>query len=200
GWAVVVLKRLSDAWADGDSIWAVIRGTAVNQDGRSNGLTAPNGLAQQAVIREALKDAGLKPSDLSYMEAHGTGTPLGDPIEMQALGSVLKEGRSQGSKCLVGSVKTNIGHLEVAAGIAALVKVVLSLQHKEIPPHLHLKKLNEHIPLDQLPLAIPREKLSWTTDGSPRRAGINSFGFGGTNAHVILEESPEAFSVGEAEA
>jgi acyl transferase domain-containing protein/acyl-CoA synthetase (AMP-forming)/AMP-acid ligase II/acyl carrier protein len=198
GCGVVVLKRLSDALADGDPVWAVIRGTAVNQDGRSNGLTAPNGLAQQAVIREALKDAGLKPSDLSYMEAHGTGTPLGDPIEMQALGAVLKEGRSEGEKCLVGSVKTNIGHLEVAAGIAGIVKVILSLRHREIPPHLHLKKVNEHIPLDQLPLAIPREKRPWISDGAPRRAGVNSFGFGGTNAHVIIEEPPEISPLAEA--
>ncbi|MEM8530663.1 MAG: amino acid adenylation domain-containing protein [Chloroflexota bacterium] len=188
GCGVVVLKRLSDAQQDGDRILACIRGSAINQDGRSNGLTAPNGLAQQAVIRTALKQANLIPSDISYVETHGTGTPLGDPIELQALGSVLREDRSSDSPCIVGSVKTNIGHLESAAGIAGLIKVVLSLQHDTIPLHLHLQNLNPRIALDELKLAIPAEPQPWVAD--IRRAGISSFGFGGTNAHVIVEEAP----------
>ncbi|MFO1518604.1 MAG: SDR family NAD(P)-dependent oxidoreductase [bacterium] len=190
GVAMVVLKRLSDAVKDGDRIWAVIRGSAVNQDGHSNGLTAPNGLAQQAVVREALKDAGLQAKDLNYLEAHGTGTPLGDPIEMQALGTVLKEGRPLEDKCWVGSVKTNIGHLEVSSGVAGLMKVVLALKNEEIPPHLHLKKVNDHIPLTTYPIAIPTERQVWKRGAKPRIAGVNSFGFGGANAHVVIEEAP----------
>ena len=190
GVGVVVLKRLSDAVRDNDNILAVIRGSAVNQDGRSNGLTAPNGVAQQEVIRAALADARVQPEDVDYVETHGTGTILGDPIEVKSLAEVMKD-RPKEKPCLIGSVKTNIGHLEAAAGIAGLIKVVLSLHHGEIPPHLHFKQINPHIPIDELPFEIPTKRRSWKTNGKPRLAGVSSFGFGGTNAHVVLEEAPK---------
>ena len=192
GCGVVVLKRLSDAQTNGDPILAVIRGSAVNQDGRSAGLTAPNLLAQQAVIRQALANARVTPERISYVEAHGTGTALGDPIEMESLTAVMGQPRPNGGQCLVGSVKTNIGHLEAAAGIAGLIKVVLSLQHREIPPHLHFQELNPNIVLENTPFSIPTRRIPWpaTEAGQPRCAGISSFGFGGTNSHVVLEEAP----------
>ncbi|MCG8346827.1 MAG: amino acid adenylation domain-containing protein [Chloroflexales bacterium] len=189
GCGVVVLKRLSDAQRDGDPILALICGSAVNQDGHSNGLTAPNGLAQQAVIRAALADANLLPDQIGYVEAHGTGTILGDPIEVRALNAVLGQ-RSTGQSCTLGSVKTNIGHLEAAAGVAGLIKVVLSLTHETIPAHLHLQSLNPHISLDDAPLTIATEAQPWPRQSVRRYAGISSFGFGGTNAHVIMEEAP----------
>ena len=190
GCGVVVLKRLQDALADGDNIQALIRGSAVNQDGTSNGLTAPNGPSQQMVIRQALQNAGVTPAQISYVEAHGTGTSLGDPIEVKSLKAVLTEGRDLDHPCWIGSVKTNIGHLEAAAGIAGLLKVVLQLQHGEIFPHLHLKQLNPYIRLQGTPLSIPTQRQSWSA--SDRRfAGVSSFGFGGTNCHVILEEAPQ---------
>ena len=189
GCGVVVLKRLEDALADGDNIQAIIRGSAVNQDGASNGLTAPNGPSQQTVIRQALKNAGVTPGQISYVEAHGTGTSLGDPIEVKSLKAVLMEGRNSDCPCWIGSVKTNIGHLEAAAGIAGLLKVVLQLQYREICPHLHLKQLNPYIRLQETPLSIPTQRQSWSVRGS-RFAGVSSFGFGGTNCHVILEEAP----------
>ncbi len=190
GCGVIVLKRLSDALTDGDSIKAIIRGSAVNQDGHSNGLTAPNAIAQQAVIREALAKAGVTAKDISYVEAHGTGTPLGDPIEFHALQTVLMEGRTDEPFWLA-SAKTNIGHLESAAGVAGLIKTVLALQHQEIPAHLHLQSLNPHISLPGNKIQIPTETTLWTVkEGQKRLAGVSSFGFGGTNAHVILEEAP----------
>jgi acyl transferase domain-containing protein len=192
GCGIVILKRLSDAIQDEDRILAVIRGSAVNHDGLSNGITAPNGLAQQALIRQALKNALVSPAEISYVEAHGTGTPLGDPIEIRAIKAVLMEGRSSKQHCGIGSVKTNIGHLENAAGIAGLIKVVLSLQHGEIPPHLHLQKLNPHLGLDGTPFFIPRECQPWPVTTSDRHlAGVSGFSFGGTNCHVILEAAPE---------
>ncbi|GAB1543988.1 hypothetical protein NUACC21_66640 [Scytonema sp. NUACC21] len=190
GCGILVLKRLSDAIADGDNILALIRGTAVNQDGRSGGLTVPNGPAQQAVIRSALANAGVEPGEVSYVEAHGTGTSLGDPIELRALGAVLGRGRKQNQPLLVGSVKTNMGHLEAAAGVAGLIKLVLALQNKEIPPHLHLKNPNPHIPWAELPIKITTELTPWTSVNGKRIAGLSSFGFSGTNAHAIVEEAP----------
>jgi acyl transferase domain-containing protein/NADPH:quinone reductase-like Zn-dependent oxidoreductase/NAD(P)-dependent dehydrogenase (short-subunit alcohol dehydrogenase family)/acyl carrier protein len=190
GCGVVVLKRLSDAEADGDGILAVIRGSAVNHDGRSSGLTVPNGLAQQAVIREALAAAGVEPAQVGCVEAHGTGTPLGDPIEIQALAAVMGKGRQEGRKLAVGSVKTNIGHLEAAAGIAGLIKMVLALEHKEIPPHLHANELNPHIPWEEIPASVQTELTPWLSQGERRFAGVSAFGFSGTNAHVVLEEAP----------
>ncbi|ACK71146.1 Erythronolide synthase., Oleoyl-(acyl-carrier-protein) hydrolase [Gloeothece citriformis PCC 7424] len=189
GCGVIILKRLQDALNDGDNIYGIIRGSAVNQDGLTNGLSAPNGLSQQAVIRQALKAAKLKPDQISYVEAHGTGTPLGDPQEFKALTTVLKEGRSS-TPCWIGSVKTNIGHLESAAGIAGLIKVVLALQHRLIPPHLHLENLNPYISLKNTPFSIPTQGQPWEVDTPKRYGGISSFGFGGTNCHLILEEAP----------
>lgn len=193
GCGVVVLKRLSDALRDGDNIQAVIKGSAVNQDGLTYGITAPNGPSQQVVIREALEKAGVKPAQISYVEAHGTGTILGDPIEVNSLKTILMEGRDLNQSCYIGSVKSNIGHLETAAGIAGLIKVVLSLQHGEIPPHLHFKQLNPYIKLNKTPIRIPTSLQKWSAIAQPRLAGVSSFGFGGTNAHVILEEAPFKF-------
>jgi acyl transferase domain-containing protein/acyl-CoA synthetase (AMP-forming)/AMP-acid ligase II/NADPH:quinone reductase-like Zn-dependent oxidoreductase/acyl carrier protein len=190
GCGIVVLKRLSDAQRDGDHIWAVIRGSAVNQDGRSNGLTAPNGPSQKAVIEQAIKAAGIAPADIGLVEAHGTGTSLGDPIELNTLSEVLLPGRTAAAPCWIGSVKTNIGHLEAAAGIAGLMKAVLALHHGKIPPHLHLKELNPLIKFDGTLFRIPTETVPWPNDQRSRMAGVSSFGFGGTNAHVVLSEAP----------
>jgi myxalamid-type polyketide synthase MxaB len=185
GAGVLVLKRLSDALADGDRIEAVLRGSAMNHNGRSAGLTVPGGLAQQEVIRAALRNAGVAPSDVSYLEAHGTGTAVGDPIEASALGAVFA-GRT--APLLIGSVKTNLGHLEWAAGMAGLIKTILSIQHGVIPPTLHLRNPNPMIPWDQLPVRVVTEVTPWPE--GKRIAGVSSFGFGGTNAHVVVEEAP----------
>lgn len=191
GCGVVVLKRLSDALNAKDSILAIIRGSAVNQDGHSNGITAPNKFAQEAVIRQALTQAQVDPLAVSYVEAHGSATSLGDPIEVEALAATFGQDRSLAHPLMIGSVKTNIGHLAGAAGIAGLIKTVLALQHKEIPPHLHLKKRNPHVHWDACPVVIPTVRLPWLADdGRPRLAGVSSFGWSGTNAHVILEEGP----------
>jgi iturin family lipopeptide synthetase A len=190
GAGMVVLKPLSQALADGDSIYAVVQGSAVNQDGRSNGLTAPNPRAQEALLREAYQMAGISPSAVQYIEAHGTGTSLGDPMEMKALGKVLAEGRDKDNYCAVGSVKSNIGHLEAAAGIAGLIKVALCLKHQQIPATLHFHKPNPYIPFDKLPLRVQQTLGEWT-DAS-RIAGVSSFGFGGTNAHVVLASAPKS--------
>ncbi|MFB1483784.1 SDR family NAD(P)-dependent oxidoreductase [Corallococcus sp. RDP092CA] len=191
GAGIVVLKRLADALRDQDPIVAVIRGSAVNQDGRSSGLTVPNGPAQQAVIRQALQSAGVNPEQVDYVEAHGTGTSLGDPIELGALGAAFGP-RPPEQPLLVGSVKTNIGHLEAAAGIAGLIKVALALQHGELPAHLHLRQPNPHVPWDKLPIRIPTRHQPWPTSHGRRIAGVSAFGFSGTNAHVLLERAPDA--------
>ena len=190
GCGMIVLKRLSDAVRAGDPILAVIRGSVVNHDGRSNGLTAPSGLAQEALLRRALAEAQLAPQDLDYVEAHGTGTALGDPIEVSALAAVLGAGRSMEQPLAIGSGKTNIGHLEAAAGVAGLIKTVLALQHAEIPPHLHLKKKSPHIPWGEIPVIVPTERTPWPARGKARLAGVSSFGISGTNVHVILQEAP----------
>lgn len=192
GCGVIVLKRLSDALASGDRIYALIRGSAVNHDGPSSGFTVPNGPAQQAVIQETLNAAAAKATDLDYVEAHGTGTSLGDPIEVRSIAAVLgrKAGRASDKPLILGSVKTNFGHLESAAGIAGLIKTALSLQHEEIPPHLHLKKVNPNIALEDGPFVVPKEPLPWLRSDQPRLAGVSSFGLSGTNAHIILQEAP----------
>jgi acyl transferase domain-containing protein len=190
GCGAVILKRLSDAVADRDRILAVIRGSAVNQDGRTNGITAPNGLSQRALLRQALRNAGVQPGDISHVETHGTGTALGDPIEVEALAEVIGQPRPDGAPCYLGAVKTNIGHLEGAAGIAGLIKVVLSLRHEAIPPLVHFTSLNPHITLAGSALEIPTELRPWRRNGATRLAGVSSFGWSGTNAHVIVEEAP----------
>jgi myxalamid-type polyketide synthase MxaE and MxaD len=187
GCGVIVLKRLSDARTDGDRILAVIRGSAVNQDGRTNGLTAPNVLAQQAVVRQALERAGVSPAEVTYIETHGTGTALGDPIEVEALAAIYGAA-GQEHCCALGALKANIGHLEAAAGIAGLIKVVLSLQHREIVPNPHFRQLNPRITLAGTRFYVPIERQSWDAPGK-RVAAVSSFGMSGTNAHAILEEA-----------
>jgi acyl transferase domain-containing protein/acyl-CoA synthetase (AMP-forming)/AMP-acid ligase II/ubiquinone/menaquinone biosynthesis C-methylase UbiE/acyl carrier protein len=187
GCGIVTLKRFSDAIRDGDNIMALIRGSAVNHDGRSNGLTAPNGLAQEALLRQALENATVNPEQIQYVETHGTGTSLGDPIEVLALANVLSRERT--TPLAIGSVKTNLGHLSSAAGIASLMKVVLSLQQAEIPPNLHFSEPNPQIPWQEIPIRVPTEPTPWT--GEPRLAGVSSFGMSGTNVHLIVEEAPK---------
>ncbi|XYI02620.1 non-ribosomal peptide synthase/polyketide synthase [Sorangium sp. So ce1128] len=190
GCGVVVLKRLSDALRDSDPILALLRGSAVTQDGRSAGLTAPSPAAQKAMLVQALESARVSPSDITFVETHGTGTSLGDPIEFEALTEVLGQARPEGSSCVLGALKTNIGHLEPAAGVAGLIKTVLALQHEEIPANLHFKKLNPRISLEGTPFVIPAEPVPWKAGKRPRLAGVSAFGMSGTNAHVVVEEAP----------
>ena len=199
GCGILVLKRLSDAERDGDSICAIIRGSAVNQDGASSGLTVPNGGAQQRLITSALTRAGLVGGEVDYLEAHGTGTSLGDPIEVQAAAAAYGAGRDADRPLLIGSVKTNIGHLESASGIAGLIKVVLSLQHGVLPQNLHFDNPSPHIPWDSLPVRVVDKAIPWQANGRPRRAGTSSFGFSGTNAHVLIEEAPQQAAVAAGE-
>ncbi|MFC1607330.1 SDR family NAD(P)-dependent oxidoreductase [Candidatus Latescibacterota bacterium] len=188
GIAVVVLKRLSDAVRDNDPVYALIRGTSVNQDGKSEGLTVPSSSSQIRVIRDALERAGKSPEDIQYVEAHGTGTAVGDPKEAGAIGTVFSTNRSAGNPCVIGSVKTNIGHTESAAGLAGLIKTSLMLKYGRIPRNLHFETPNPKIPFDELKLRVPTSLEEWPTNGdTPRVAGVNSFGFGGTNAHAVLE-------------
>lgn len=191
GCGIVILKRLSDAQNDGDRILAVVRGSAVNQDGRSASLTAPNGPSQSAVIAAALQVAKVKPGDVDFVEAHGTGTPLGDPIEVQALAAVYGKGRPIGKPLQISSVKTNIGHLEAAAGIVGLIKAVLSLDRGQLLPHRNFVTPNPLIAWDQLPVRVVTEAIMWpSTKERERYAGVSSFGFSGTNCHVLLGEAP----------
>jgi len=188
GCGVVVLKRLRDALADRDNILAVIRGSAINQDGPSSGFTVPNGPAQQEVIRRALAAARVAPAEVSYIEAHGTGTPLGDPIEIGALDAVYGAGRSAEQPLLVGSLKTNVSHMESAAGVASVIKVALALNNGEIPPHLHFDNPSPHIPWDDIPIRPPLTRTPWPAE--KRIAGVSSFGASGTNVHFVLEAAP----------
>lgn len=190
GAGVVIIKPLSRAQADGDPVYALIRGTAVTQDGHTNGITVPNPKAQEAAMRLAYQRAGISPERVQYVEAHGTGTPVGDPLETRAIGSVVSAGRPDNERCIVGSVKTNIGHLEAAAGVAGLVKTALALKHRQIPPHLHFHNPNPDIPFDELKLRVPVTLETWPATDGPALAGVNSFGFGGTNAHAVLQEAP----------
>ncbi len=192
GCGVVVLKKLSDALANRDRILALVRGTAANQDGRSSGLTAPNGPAQEAVIRAALAAGGAAASEIDYIETHGTGTSLGDPIEVRALGNIFGRERTVSHPLGIGSVKTNLGHLESAAGIAGLIKTVLALEHEEIPPSLHFKNPNPYIAWDEFPIRVTVRPTPWVRGARPRLAGVSSFGFSGTNVHAILAEAPPA--------
>ena len=195
GCGVVVLKRLSDAVRDGDRVLAVVKGSAINQDGRSNGLMAPNPAAQTAVLKAAYSQAGVHPHEVDYVEAHGTGTFLGDPIEARALGTVLGRGRATSAPLLVGAVKSNLGHLEAAAGVAGFIKAVLAVQKGQIPANLRYQNPNPHIPFDQLRLEVVAQDRDWPSVERPRRAGVSSFGFGGTNAHIVIEQAPEMATV-----
>ncbi|MGI9471022.1 MAG: SDR family NAD(P)-dependent oxidoreductase, partial [Rubripirellula sp.] len=190
GAGMVLLKPLDKAIADNDSIYCVIRGTAINQDGHTKGLTVPSGDAQRKLVRTACEKAGVKPADIQYVETHGTGTPVGDPIEANALGDTLGESRDEKKPCLIGSVKTNIGHLEAGAGIASLIKVALSLHHGKVPAHLHLQNPNPEIDFEALKLRVPNSTEAWPESSGQRLAGINGFGYGGANAHVILQDAP----------
>ncbi len=192
GGGIVVLKRLSDALADGDNILALIHGSGVNHDGRSNGLTAPNGVSQKRLIRRVLDQASISSGELGYVECHGTGTPLGDPIEVNALGEILAEGRRPSSpNCYLGASKTNFGHLEAAAGVAGLIKTAMVVKHARIPPNLHLQSRNPYIDWDALPVALPRDNTPWPGEREGKRyAAVSAFGFGGTNAHVIVGSPP----------
>ncbi len=191
GCILLALRRLDDALSDGDRILAVIRGSAVNQDGRSNGLTAPNGRAQEALIRAALRDAGLAPGDVGYVEAHGTGTSLGDPIELSALGRAYERDRPDAASLAVGSIKTNLGHLEAAAGAAGVLKAILALRSGRIPAHLNFDTPNPHIDWKNMSVRIPSKPQDWPGN-TDRFAGVSSFGFSGTNAHLVLGAAPQA--------
>ncbi|MCL2426103.1 MAG: type I polyketide synthase [Oscillospiraceae bacterium] len=190
GAAVVVLKPLKDAIADNDHIYSLIIGSAVNQDGQTNGITVPNGEAQKVAIKKACAQAGIDPSEVQYVEMHGTGTPVGDPIEANALGETYALGRDKDNPCIIASVKTNIGHAESAAGVAGLIKTSLVLKNKKIPPHLHLNNLNPKVDLEQLNLKVPFELMDYPEHEGLAMAAVNSFGFGGTNAHAVLSEAP----------
>lgn len=187
----VVLKPLSQALKDQDRIYAVIAGSAMNQDGRTNGLTAPNGMQQEKLLAQAYRAAGLSPAEVSYLECHGTGTFLGDPIEVQALGEVVGKDRNPQEPCFIGSVKTNVGHLEPAAGIISLIKTALILKHRQIPPHLNFSEANPHIPFADYALAIPQKIQPLPLYGEHYIAGLSGFGFGGANGHVVLRTLTE---------
>ncbi len=195
GCGTIVLKRLSDALREGDSIVAVIRGSAINHDGPSSGLTVPNGPAQEAVIRQALANAKVLPNDVAYVETHGTGTPLGDPIEIEALSAAYGKERPKEHPLLIGSVKTNIGHLESSAGVAGLIKLAVSLQRGLIPPNLHFKQPSPHIRWGELPVAVVTRVTPWPRGTRPRLGAISSFGFSGTNVHIVVEEAPPLLAV-----
>jgi acyl transferase domain-containing protein/1-acyl-sn-glycerol-3-phosphate acyltransferase/NAD(P)-dependent dehydrogenase (short-subunit alcohol dehydrogenase family)/acyl carrier protein len=190
GAGVVILKPLDAALAERSPIYAVIRATAINQDGHTNGMTFPSQSAQRIMLEEALAKAGIAPSDVQYVEAHGPGTPVGDPVEAAAIGAALSKGRAEDDFCAIGSVKTNIGHLEAASGMPGLIKVALALKHRQIPPSLHFHQANESIDFQALRLRVVTALESWPHPTRPAIAGLNSFGFGGANAHVLLEEPP----------
>jgi acyl transferase domain-containing protein/acyl-CoA synthetase (AMP-forming)/AMP-acid ligase II/surfactin synthase thioesterase subunit len=199
GCALVVIKRLRDAVRDGDRVHAVIRGSAMGQDGRTHGITAPSGPAQRRVIERALRRAGVAPREVGLVEAHGTGTALGDPVEVEELRAVYGQAPGAGP-CFLGSVKASLGHLESAAGIASVLKVVLALRHGQVPPQLHLRALNPRIRLEGSRLRIPTETMPWPAAEGPRRAVVSSFGFGGADVHMVLEEAPPAAPVRAPEA
>jgi acyl transferase domain-containing protein/ubiquinone/menaquinone biosynthesis C-methylase UbiE/acyl carrier protein len=192
GAAIVILKPLAHAIANRDQVYAVIRATAVNQDGRTEGISVPSRASQESNLRDALRIAAIAPESIQYVEAHGTGTPVGDPIEAAAIGEVYGGAQRPGDHCVIGSIKTNVGHLEAASGMVGLIKTALCLRHRQIPPNLHFERPNPQIPFDDLRLRVARRLRPWPeTYGHPPRAAVNSFGFGGTNAHAVLEAAPD---------
>ncbi|MCP4993013.1 MAG: polyketide synthase, partial [Gammaproteobacteria bacterium] len=199
GVGAVLLKPLSQAQADGDQIYGVIKGSSLNHGGKTHGYTVPNPKAQGQLIAETLQKSGVRPESISYVEAHGTGTALGDPIEIRGLSQAFTDDQPEGHDCAIGSVKSNIGHLESAAGIAGLTKVLLQMKYQQLVPSLHSESLNPHIDFEATPFQVQRELAAWErpvieVDGVqreyPRRAGLSSFGAGGANAHLIVEEHP----------
>jgi len=190
GGGVLVLKRLSAAKRDGDNVLAVIKASGINQDGASSGLTVPNGEAQVALLNQVVKKAGISPTDIDYIEAHGTGTALGDPIEVRAIGRVYGKDRKSDQPLVLGAVKSNVGHLEAAAGMASIIKVIMAFKYEQIPQNLHFKELNPNIHLD-FPATIPTELIDWPRREHPRRTAVSGFAFSGTNAHIIIEEAPK---------
>lgn len=190
GAMAILLKPLSKAINDKDHIYAVIKGTAINQDGASMGITAPNALAQADVIEKAWQDAGIAPETITYIEAHGTGTKLGDPIEIDGINRAFAKYTANKKFCAIGSVKTNLGHLDSAAGMVGLIKAVLALQHKQIPPSLHFNKSNQNIDFENSPVFVNNKLVEWESEGLPRRCGVSAFGLSGTNSHIVLEEAP----------
>ncbi|MBZ5521019.1 MAG: type I polyketide synthase, partial [Acidobacteriia bacterium] len=191
GLGLVVLRRLADAERDGDHIYAVIKGTAINNDGSAKvGFTAPSVAGQASVIAEAMAIGGVSPEEIQYVETHGTGTTLGDPIEIAALSQAFQSAAGSGPRCAIGSVKPNIGHLDAAAGITGLIKTVLALEHRQIPPSLNFENPNPNINFASTPFFVNRSLAEWKVNGKPRHAGVSSFGIGGTNAHAVLAEAP----------
>lgn len=191
GVGAVLLKPLSKALRDNDYIYAVIKGSAINQDGASVGITAPNAAAQEEVLINAWKDSGINPETISYIEAHGTGTKLGDPIEIESIQKAFGKYTGRKQFCAIGSIKTNIGHLDSAAGIASLLKAILALKHKKLPPTINFKTPNKRINFEESPVYVNTRLIDWTTDGNSRRCGVSAFGLGGTNCHIVLEEAPD---------
>src|SRR6266436_2779826 len=198
GGGILVLKRLADALADGDNIHAVIKGSAINNDGSEKaGYTAPSVNSQADAVVEALANAGVEADSITYIEAHGSGTPVGDPIEVRALTKAFRASTRRSGYCAIGSVKTNVGHLDAAAAVTGIIKTVLALEHRQLPPSLHFTEANPEIDFARTPFYVNSQLRKWTSDG-PRRAGVMSTGMGGTNAHVVLEEAPEPVASGEA--
>jgi acyl transferase domain-containing protein len=194
GCGMVILRRLSDAHANGERIHALVRGSAVCQSGESNGMTTPHGPAQERVVRGALKAAGVAPREVGFVEAHGNGTQWGDPIELHALDAAYRSNRTHDLPLIVGSAKTNIGYLEIASGIAGLIKAVLAVQHGEIPRNLHFEQPNPAIAWDRAMVRIPNAQLTWPSEYERRLAGVHAYGISGTNAHVIIEQPPQESS------
>jgi acyl transferase domain-containing protein len=194
GAGAIVLKPLQAAYEDGNPIYCVIRGGATNSDGRTNGLSAPSRRYQEAVVRDALRQAGVQPHEVSYVETQGTGTRLGDAVEASALNAVVGTGRSVAQRCPIGSIKTNLGHLEAAAGIASLIKTALALRHRALPPTIHYEVPNPVLEARTCALRVQRELDQWTAGPGPLIAGVSAFGFSGTNVHMVVEQAPQGLA------